>query len=165
MDILRLVEYPESQQAGEIRCTSILRTFHGKQHFDFVEISDVEKKMSEVIINQALEKKLNEIWGCETPCIIHILMPALLIMWSYDNNESIIDFKSSNRIKKRMDNRLFFTNMCLCLAHNLQYKTNIRQGVILICTSKFEFQEFIIKDNEFCGIKKSLKIELKSIKI
>jgi len=36
----------------------------------------------------------------------------------------------------------------------LQYNTNITQGVILICTPKLEFQEFIVKDNEFLWIQK-----------
>ena len=36
---------------------------HGKQSLDFEVLNDAEKKMSEVIVNQALEKKLNEIWG------------------------------------------------------------------------------------------------------
>ena len=50
--------------------------------------------------------------------------------------------------------------MCIrdsALAHNHQHNTNIRQGVILICTSKFEFQEFIIKDNEFLWYQKKFE--------
>ena len=54
-----------------------------------------------------------------------------------------------------MDNGLFSSNMCAyALAHNLQHKTNIKQGVILVCTPKLEFQEFIIKDNEFLWYQK-----------
>jgi genome maintenance exonuclease 1 len=48
----------------------------------------------------------------------------------------------------------FLQTAAYALAHNLQYNTNITQGVILICTPKLEFQEFIVKDNEFLWIQK-----------
>ena len=106
-----------------------------------------------------LEKKLNEIWGCETPLYYpHSHAGTTDLCGVYDNNESIIDFKSSNRIKKREWITDYFLQTCAyALAHNLQHKTNIRQGVILICTSKFEFQEFIIKDNEFLWYQKKFE--------
>ena len=53
-----------------------------------------------------------------------------------------------------MDNRLFFQTCAYALAHNLQYKTDIRQGVILFVLQNLEFQEFIIKDNEFLWYQK-----------
>ena len=44
----------ESTSRGDKMHKHLEDALHGKQHLDFVEISDVEKKMSEVIINQAL---------------------------------------------------------------------------------------------------------------
>ena len=149
----------ESTTRGDKMHKHLEDALHGKQHLDFAEIDDIEKKMSEVIINQALEKKLNEIWGCETPLYYpHSHAGTTDLCGVYDNNESIIDFKSSNRVKKREWITDYFLQTCAyALAHNLQHKTNIRQGVILICTSKFEFQEFIIKDNEFLWYQKKFE--------
>ena len=59
----------------------------------------------------------------------------------------------------------FLQTAAYALAHNLQHKTNIKQGVILICTSKFEFQEFIIKDNEFLWFQKKFIERVEKYKI
>ena len=89
----------ESTSRGDKMHKHLEDALHGKQHLDFVEISDVEKKMSEVIINQALEKKLNEIWGCETPLYYPYSHAGTTDLCGvYDNNESIIDFKSGKTL-------------------------------------------------------------------
>ena len=146
----------ESTLRGDKMHKHLEDALHGKQSLDFEVLNDAEKKMSEVIINQALEKKLNEIWGCETPLYYpdsHAGTSDLCGV--YNNEESIIDFKSSTRLKKREWITDYFLQTCAyALAHNLQHKTNIKQGVILLCTPKLEFQEFIIKDNEFLWYQK-----------
>ena len=146
----------ESTLRGDKMHKHLEDALHGKQSLDFEVLNDAEKKMSEVIINQALEKKLNEIWGCETPLYYpdsHAGTSDLCGV--YNNEESIIDFKSSTRLKKREWITDYFLQTCAyALAHNLQHKTNIKQGVILVCTPKLEFQEFIIKDNEFLWYQK-----------
>ncbi len=129
---------------------------YGKQSLDFDIMEDIEKKMSQVILNQALERKLDEIWGCETPLFYPESHAGTTDLCGiYDKKESIIDFKSSTKMKKRewiID--YFLQTAAYALAHNLQHNTNINQGVILICTPKLEFQEFIIKDNEFLWFQK-----------
>ena len=146
----------ESTLRGDKMHKHLEDALHGKQSLDFEALNDAEKKMSEVIINQALEKKLNEIWGCETPLYYpdsHAGTSDLCGV--YNNEESIIDFKSSTRLKKREWITDYFLQTCAyALAHNLQHKTNIKQGVILVCTPELEFQEFIIKDNEFLWYQK-----------
>ena len=146
----------ESTLRGDKMHKHLEDALHGKQSLDFEVLNDAEKKMSEVIINQALEKKLDEIWGCEIPLYYpesHAGTSDLCGV--YNNEESIIDFKSSTRLKKREWITDYFLQTCAyALAHNLQHKTNIRQGVILVCTPKLEFQEFILKDNEFLWYQK-----------
>ena len=57
--------------------------------------------MSEVIIKNALSKKLDEIWGCETPLYYPNSHAGTTDLCGvYDNEESIIDFKSSTKKKK-----------------------------------------------------------------
>ena len=146
----------ESTLRGDKMHKYLEDALHGKQSLDFEVLNDAEKKMSEVIVNQALEKKLNEIWGCEAPLYYpdsHAGTSDLCGV--YNNEESIIDFKSSSRLKKREWIKDYFLQTCAyALAHNLQHKTNIKQGVILVCTPQLEFQEFIIKDNEFLWYQK-----------
>ena len=146
----------ESTLRGDKMHKHLEDALHGKQSLDFEVLNDNEKKMSEVIINQALEKKLDEIWGCETPLYYPKSHAGTTDLCGvYNNEESIIDFKSSTKTKKREWITDYFLQTCAyALAHNLQHETNIKQGVILVCTPKLEFQEFIIKDNEFLWYQK-----------
>ena len=81
----------------------------------------------------------------------------------YNNKESIIDFKQSNKPKKReWIEDYFFQVAAYSLAHNEIHNSNITQGVILVCTPpigeptdnlevKFQnivFQEFIVDGDE-----------------
>ena len=84
----------ESMSRGDKMHKYLEDALHGKQSFDFEIMNDNEKKMAQVILDQALEKKLNEIWGCETP----IFYPeshagTTYLCGIYGNEESIVDFK------------------------------------------------------------------------
>lgn len=146
----------ESTLRGDKMHKYLEDALHGEQSLDFEIFNDKEKKMSEVIINQGLNKKLDEIWGCETPLYYPNSHAGTTDLCGiYDNEESIIDFKSSTKTKKREWITDYFLQTCAyALAHNLQHDTNITQGVILMCTPNLEFQEFIIKDNEFLWYQK-----------
>lgn len=146
----------ESTLRGDKMHKYLEDALHGKQSLDFEVLNDNEKKMSEVIIKNALSKKLDEIWGCETPLYYPNSHAGTTDLCGvYDNEESIIDFKSSTKIKKReWITDYFLQTSAYALAHNLEHETNIKQGVILVCTPKLEFQEFIIKDNEFMWYQK-----------
>ena len=56
--------------------------------------------MPEVIINQALEKNLMKYGAVRPLGHPHSHAGTTDLCGVYDNNESIIDFESSNRIKK-----------------------------------------------------------------
>ena len=146
----------ESTLRGDKMHKYLEDALHGEQSLDFEIFNDEEKKMSEVIINQGLNKKLDEIWGCETPLYYPNSHAGTTDLCGiYDNEESIIDFKSSTKTKKWEWITDYFLQTCAyALAHNLQHDTNITQGVILMCTPNLEFQEFIIKDNEFLWYQK-----------
>ena len=149
----------ESTSRGDKMHKNLEDALHGKQSLNFEFSDDIEKKMSDTIISQALEKKLNEIWGCEIPLFYPDSHAGTTdLCWVYDNCESIIDFKSSKKMKKReWISDYFLQTSAYALAHNLQHNTKIQQGVILMCTPNLEFQEFIIKDNEFLWYQKKFK--------
>ena len=68
----------------------------------------------------------------------------------YKGRESILDFKQSNKLKRRE----WIDDYCIqlgayAMAHNYVHKTKIDQGVILMCTPAQEFQCFIVEGKEF----------------
>jgi len=122
----------------------------GKGHLDLTPEGKTAKTMADVIIEKGL-CDLSEIWGSETT--LHY--PGLFAgqadaVGTYDYEDSIIDYKQSNRPKQRS----YIEDYCLqlaayALAHNHVYRTEITQGVILMCTPDLYFQKFIIKGREF----------------
>ena len=68
----------------------------------------------------------------------------------HKGDEAIIDFKQTNKPKKRE----WIEDYCLqlaayAMAHNFIYKTNITKGVIMMCSKDNFYQEFIIQGLEF----------------
>ena len=67
----------------------------------------------------------------------------------HKGQDAIIDFKQTNKPKKRE----WIEDYCLQLAaytmaHNFIYRTSISKGVIMMCSKKLEYQEFIIEGKE-----------------
>jgi len=65
----------------------------------------------------------------------------------HNNMETIVDFKQSNRPKKEewIDD-YFLQISAYAMAHDYTYKSNITQGVIMVCTPDLYYQEFKIQD-------------------
>jgi hypothetical protein len=106
--------------------------------------------MANAIIDQGLIN-VTEYWGIEVPMYYPDLYAGTTdVVGLWNNQPAIIDFKQSNKLKKRewIDD-YFMQTTAYALAHNAVYDTNIRTGVILICTQNYEFQQFIIEDEEF----------------
>ena len=67
----------------------------------------------------------------------------------YENRETILDFKQSNKPKKKEYIEDYFLQIgAYTLAHNRVFNSNITQGVILMCTVDRLFQDFKIEGNE-----------------
>ena len=124
----------------------------GQSNIDLsFEISD-SKLMSNKIISEGL-CNLDELWGAE----VTLSFPRLYAGTAdacglYNGKESILDFKQSNKPKKREWIEDYFLQIAAYgLAHNKVYPTNVSQGVILVCTPPpmCLFQEFIISEDDF----------------
>ena len=122
-----------------------------KPHIDLTDVGQQAEKMAYQIWNQGLQKRLNEFWGLE----VTLYYPGLYagatdVVGIYDEAESIVDFKQSNKPKRREwieDYKLQLA--AYALAHNEVYGTAINKGVNLICTKDNLFQEFIFEGEEF----------------
>ena len=63
--------------------------------------------------------------------------------------ETIVDFKQSNRPKKEEWIEDYYLQIAAyAMAHDYVYKSNIRQGLIMVCTPDLFYQEFRITDHE-----------------
>jgi len=106
--------------------------------------------MAESIINNGLVN-VSEIWGTEVPlCFPKIYAGTSDCAGVHQGDETIIDFKQSNKIKKRewLDG-YFLQTVAYGEAHNELYGTNIRKGVIIMITPDLDYLEFIIENKEY----------------
>ena len=68
----------------------------------------------------------------------------------HEGADAILDFKQTNKFKKREWIDDYFIQLtAYANAHNEVYGTKIRKGVILMCTADNIYQEFIIEGTEF----------------
>ena len=106
--------------------------------------------MAKQILDNGL-KNMTEYWGTE----VQLLFPRLFagttdLAGVHDGDEAIVDFKQSNKMKKREYIDSYFIQCCFYAnAHNEMYNTNINKGVIMMVTPDWEYQEFILEGNEF----------------
>jgi hypothetical protein len=122
----------------------------GKNRLDLTNIGQEAHKMADVVIDKGLSH-LDEIWGSEVALYYpELYAGATDLVGIYNGRESIIDFKQSNKPKRRewIDDYLIQL-AAYTMAHNYVYQTKIQQGVVLMCTKDGYFQEFIVSDKDF----------------
>ena len=122
----------------------------GEGHKDLTDEGQVAGDMAQVIIDKGLGD-LSEIWGSE----VTLYYPGLYagatdLVGVYDYEDSIVDFKQSNKPKRKEWIEDYFMQLgAYAMAHNQVYDTEITQGVVLMCTPDYYFQKFQIKGKEF----------------
>ena len=126
------------------------RYIEGKGHLDLTDEGQVAGNMAQTIINKGL-CDMSEIWGSE----VTLYYPGLYagatdLVGVYDYEDSIVDFKQSNKPKRKEWIDDYFMQLgAYAMAHNCVYETEITQGVILMCTPDNYFQKFQEKGKEF----------------
>ena len=123
---------------------------HGKLNQDLIDDNNHSKKMAEEIIDNGLKNKLTEVWGAEATLYYPNKYAGTAdCIGVYEGRETILDFKQSNRPKKKESIEDYFLQIgAYSLAHNTVYNSNITQGVVLMCTVDRLFQDFKIEGNE-----------------
>jgi hypothetical protein len=126
----------------------------GVGYDDLTEIGQAAKPMAEKIIEVGLTP-VSEYFGSEV--MLHY--PGLYagstdLVCMHNDMESIIDFKQSNRPKKEEWIEDYFLQIAAyAMAHDYVYKSEIKQGVIMICTPDLYYQEFKIQGVELKNYK------------
>jgi genome maintenance exonuclease 1 len=135
----RMHKYLEDYVNGETLKESVSNPF-AQQSLDMAKIV-IEKGMCNV----------TEVWGSEVP----LYFPGLYAgttdcVGIHNGDEAILDFKQTNKPKKREYIDDYFLQLtAYALAHNEVHGTNIRKGVILMCSKDYEYQEFILEPADF----------------
>ena len=117
--------------------------------------------MAEEVIKQGLQH-VSEFWGIEVP----LYFPGVYAGTTdgagiHLNQESILDYKQTNRPKKREWIEDYFMQLCAYAeAHNELHGTQIKKGVVLMCVKpdldanhnivgRPQYQEFVLEGSEF----------------
>ena len=117
---------------------------------DLTTLGMQAETMATKIIESGL-RDLEEVWGQE----VTLYYPGLYagatdVVGIYNGQPAIIDFKQSNKPKRREWIEDYFEQLgAYCMAHNYVYGTKIQSGIILMCTKDFLFQKFEVSGREF----------------
>lgn len=107
-------------------------------------------RMATEIKNRAMVD-VEEIWGSE----VNLYMPVIYagttdLVGVYKGQPSIIDFKQTNKPKKKEWVEDYYLQMtAYALAHNELYGTEIREGHVFMCSRAGEYQQFDLWPDEF----------------
>lgn len=106
--------------------------------------------MAKIVIDKGFPK-IDEVWGSEVPLYFPELYAGTTdCVGIHEGDQAILDFKQTNKPKKREYIDDYFIQLtAYALAHNEVHGTNIRKGVILMCSKDFEYQEFILEPADF----------------
>ena len=102
-------------------------------------------KMAQVVHNNAL-KDVDEIWGSE----VGLYFPKIYAgttdcVGQYKGNPCIIDFKQTNKPKKKEWVEDYFLQLvAYAEAHNEVYGTDIKECHVFMCSRKLDYQQFDI---------------------
>ena len=121
----------------------------GVGYDDLTEIGQAAKPMAEKIMEVGLAP-VDQYFGSEVTLHYPGLYAGATDLGCLHNDmETIVDFKQSNKPKKEEwieDYKLQIA--AYALAHDYTHKSQIRQGVIMMCTPDLYYQEFKIQDLE-----------------
>ena len=140
----------DSGQIGTALHLYIERLVNGEKYKDLTKIGIQAEKMAKKIVKEAF-KDITEIWGSE----VHLYNPGKYagtadMIAMYKGRPSIIDFKQTNRPKKREWIQDYLMQLAAyAQAHNALFNTEIDQGVVLMCSRDLTFQRFELTGEKF----------------
>ena len=142
----------DSSQIGTALHLYIEHYVNEHAYKDLTDIGVQAGKMAQVIIDHDDGlKKVSEVWGSE----VHLYYPGKFagttdMVGVYDGRPTIIDFKQTNRPKKREWVQDYLMQLAAyAAAHNAMFDTEIEQGVVLMCSRDLTFQRFELEGEKF----------------
>jgi len=106
--------------------------------------------MARMVIAQGFWK-VDEVWGNEVPLYFPELYAGTTdCVGLHQGEPAILDFKQTNKPKKEEWIEDYYLQLtAYALAHNEVHGTNIRKGVILMCSKDMQYQEFELNPQDF----------------
>ena len=119
----------------------------GVGYDDLTGLGQEAKAMAKKIIEEGL-LPVEEYYGSE----VTLYYPGLYagstdLVCNHNGLDTIIDFKQANRPKKvEWIEDYFLQIAAYCMAHDYVYQSEIKQGIIMVCTPDLYYQEFKFQD-------------------
>lgn len=112
-------------------------------------------EMAKQIVDNGL-CHVDEIWGSEVNLYIPNLYAGTTdLVGTYRGKPAIIDFKQSNKPKKKEWIENYFLQISLYIeAHNDMFSTDIQEGHILMCSRDLTYQHFYIEPDDWTSWRK-----------
>jgi genome maintenance exonuclease 1 len=107
-------------------------------------------KMADVIIENGLNK-MSEVWAMEQSLYFPGLYSGTTdLIGVHEDEPAVCDHKQTNKPKKaEWVDDYYLQLTAYILAHNEVYKTNIRKGVIFMCSRDLQYQQFTLEPKGF----------------
>jgi genome maintenance exonuclease 1 len=121
----------------------------GVGYDDLTAIGQEAKAMAGKVIEIGLAP-VEEYFGSE----VTLYYPGLYagstdLVCLHNGRETVVDFKQANRPKKKEWIEDYYLQIAAyAMAHDYVHKSNIEQGVIMVCTPDLYYQEFVINGAE-----------------
>ena len=119
-------------------------------YLDLTQVGQQAHNMAVRVIEQGL-CNVTEYYGLE--CTLYypgLYAGATDLVGVHKGDDAIIDFKQTNKPKKREWIEDYCTQLAAyAMAHNYMHKTSINKGVVMMCSKDNYYQEFIIEGEDF----------------
>ena len=121
----------------------------GVGYDDLTALGQEAKAMAQKVIDVGLTP-VEEYYGSE----VTLYYPGLYagstdLVCLHNNLETVVDFKQANRPKKKEWIEDYYLQIAAyAMAHDYVHKSNIEQGVIMVCTPDLYYQEFVVNGAE-----------------
>ena len=138
-----------SSKRGTAMHKFLEKHIEGYGYEDLTPIGREAAPMAQKIIEVGLAP-ISEYYGSE----VTLYYPGLYagttdLVCRHNDMDTIADFKQSNRAKKEEWIEDYFLQIAAyAMAHDYVYKSNIQQGIIMVCTPDLYLQEFRFQDAE-----------------
>jgi len=141
----------QSAERGTIMHRVLEGYITGERHVDLSEVGLKAGDMAKKIWDDDLKGNMDEVWGSE----VTVYYPGLYagatdLVGVYNGGESIVDFKQTNKPKRKEWIEDYFIQLAAYgMAHNHVYGTKIQSGIILMCSPDMVFQRFFVTGKEY----------------
>jgi CRISPR/Cas system-associated exonuclease Cas4 (RecB family) len=141
----------EASGVGTAMHANLERFISGEKRLPGNNLIHVQaNKMADIIIQNGLNK-VSEIWAVEQSLYFPGLYSGTTdLVGVYDGEPAICDYKQTNKPKK--DEHIGDYKLQLVayiMAHNEVYGTDIKRGVIFMCSRDLQYQQFELTLNDF----------------